>query len=488
MKTVLAGCLGAVLSFAPAPVVHGQQSRFELGQRLRAFEVAWEQQPDTQARARALPHLNTAVRDFFGFRLDLAAESLDRARWAVQSDAEPSPAILWANSLSLQPEARLLSGGTAALKIQLVPFYQIAVDMPDQPILRLALHGGPEKPVAAVQERISGMPWQGTLPIATVSEGDYRLTAEFEVAGDRILLSSQTISVVTAAPDRLQSLEDRLTRLPEKPNTTQRATLAAHLDILKTLLAGGTPETDYPAARLLREAEAILESESAGTNYFRSRPGEFWITLADPGGSVPVRLLAPDAVADDSPLPLVIALHGAGGSENMFFDAYGAGKIVELCRQRGWMLVAPRLSFFGLGMSADHLIAEIGRLYPIDGRQVFVVGHSMGAAQAVSLAQRVAKPFVAVAAIGGGGRVGAAGDWTQTEFLVIAGDQDFGRPGAQRLSQALRAAGAVGVRWSEYPDTEHLGAVQAALPEVFAFFDEVVAETSGHNTAKTPRR
>lgn len=168
-----------------------------------------------------------------------------------------------------------------------------------------------------------------------------------------------------------------------------------------------------------------MATESVGTDYFRGRPGEFWITLADQGGPVPVRLLAPDVVADDSPLTLVIALHGAGGSENMFFDAYGAGKIVELCRQRGWILVAPRLSFFGLGMSADHLIAEIGRLYPIDGRQFFVVGHSMGA--------------------------------------------------ARRLSQALHEAGAAGVRWSEYPDTEHLGVMQAALPEVFAFFDEIAA-------------
>ena len=103
MKMILVGCLGAILSFASVTNVHGQQPRFELGQRLRAFEVAWEQQSDKKTRARAVPHLNTAVRDFFGFRVDRAAGSLDRARWAVQSDAEPSPTILRANSLSVQP-------------------------------------------------------------------------------------------------------------------------------------------------------------------------------------------------------------------------------------------------------------------------------------------------------------------------------------------------------------------------------------------------
>ena len=63
----------------------------------------------------------------------------------------------------------------------------------------------------------------------------------------------------------------------------------------------------------------------------------------------------PRGAAKGKPLPLVIALHGAGGSENMFFDAYGNGKIVDLCRKRGWLLVAPRLSFFGLGMPVDSI-------------------------------------------------------------------------------------------------------------------------------------
>ena len=61
----------------------------------------------------------------------------------------------------------------------------------------------------------------------------------------------------------------------------------------------------------------------------------------------------------------------------MFFDAYGNGKIVRLCRQRGWLLVAPRLSFLGLGMPVDHMIAEISNLYAVDRQRILVVGHSM---------------------------------------------------------------------------------------------------------------
>lgn len=74
----------------------------------------------------------------------------------------------------------------------------------------------------------------------------------------------------------------------------------------------------------------------------------------------------------------------------------------------------------------------------------------MGAMQAINVAQQTGEPLAAVAAPSGGGRVGKSGPWTQTAFLVIAGDQDFGLSGARRLSQALHAAGAADVRFKEY--------------------------------------
>ena len=40
---------------------------------------------------------------------------------------------------------------------------------------------------------------------------------------------------------------------------------------------------------------------------------------------VPFRVFAPPTSDDGAKRPLIIALHGAGGDENMFMDAYGAG-------------------------------------------------------------------------------------------------------------------------------------------------------------------
>ena len=54
-----------------------------------------------------------------------------------------------------------------------------------------------------------------------------------------------------------------------------------------------------------------------------------------------VRVQVPRDMKKGQSVPLVLALHGAGGSENMFFDGYGDGKVARLCAERGWLLAAP---------------------------------------------------------------------------------------------------------------------------------------------------
>jgi pimeloyl-ACP methyl ester carboxylesterase len=157
----------------------------------------------------------------------------------------------------------------------------------------------------------------------------------------------------------------------------------------------------------------------------------------------------------------------------MFFDAYGAGKIVRLCESRGWILAAPRQGLFGgIGIRWDELVAGVSRLAAVDRTRVYLIGHSLGAMQAARLADAAERKPSFVAALGGGGRIGRFEPLRDVPFFVGVGDQDFGRGGGQQLAEQLRRGGVREVRFREYADTEHLTIVQVALDDIFQQWDE----------------
>lgn len=156
----------------------------------------------------------------------------------------------------------------------------------------------------------------------------------------------------------------------------------------------------------------------------------------------------------ESPPPLVVALHGAGGSENMFFDGYGAGKIVKLCEQRGWMLVAPRVGF---GIQLAPMLEGLQKRFPFDEKRVFVIGHSMGAALALQAACAEPMRYAGVVDLGGSGQVKDSNDLKKLPFYVAVGAQDFALSGARNLKDRLTQAGVEQVTYRELADIEHLG-------------------------------
>jgi predicted esterase len=136
-------------------------------------------------------------------------------------------------------------------------------------------------------------------------------------------------------------------------------------------------------------------------------------------------------------------------------------------------LLAPRSGgLLGGTAPVAGLVTKLSERFPIDPKRVFLVGHSMGAAQATELAQQHPGTFTAVACLGGGGRVRQPETLVELPVFVGVGSQDFALRGAKALSRALTAAGAKRATFREYPDLEHMLIVREALPDVFAKFDE----------------
>jgi predicted esterase len=306
----------------------------------------------------------------------------------------------------------------------------------------------------------------GQLPLQNVTEGDYELEGEI-LAGDRVLqANSLGVSVVPSLKERLEKLQKSLIDFQDKPRTTDLETVRRVAGLLDSLAAKKTLETDYPAARLLADAESAVEAIKAGKTYYgNKRPGQYWLTLVCTKESKNVRLLAPAAAKKGEPLPLVIALHGTGGSDNLYFDANGHGVTAQLCERRGWLLVSPN------GGPTSGLIDAVDKLYPVDRNHVFLLGHSLGAMQAVELAADTPEQFAAVAALSGGVSFKSSEGLQNVPFYVAAGTEDFGLNWARTLRDDLAAAKVKKVVYKEYEGVEHLTVVQLSLPEIFAFFD-----------------
>lgn len=451
--------LGMVIVAAFAAGAAGQDERYELGRRLQRFEAAWEKQPDAAARTRAAKRLPDLTAMFFSLRFGEAGRTLDRARWALGGPEEPPAAVQWLESLYPMPDKFLLTS-EKTLTVTVKPFYPVKGDPPPTATVTVQLDA--EKPVPVP---LGKFPVKLTLAVSGV-QGTVRLKFVAALDGKPVAESTQVVAVV---PDLAMQLDRFRTFAKQTPPTLETATVRDRVDLLTELADGTVPETNLPAYALVSEGTRILDSP---TYFGPSRPGQFWLSVPVGKKTLPVRLFVPKGLDAKSPVPLVVALHGAGGSENLFFDGYGAGHIVKACEKRGWLLVAPRSGIsFGSGPPVKDLLDKLAERYPVDRAKVFLVGHSMGSVQTVALCQEHPGLFAAAAALGGGGRVKDTTPFAKLPFFVGVGDKDFARGQAKDLAKALKDGGAEKLTFQEYPDREHLLVVREALPEIFAMWD-----------------
>ena len=470
-----AALAAALVSPILSASARAETPRAELGKRLRRFEIAW-QEADAPRRAAAVEPMTAAVRSFFTLHLQAAASHLDEAWYAVRSREAPKTAERAAIATAVTATPLLADTTDETLSVAFEPFYEakrdVAAAAPTR--LRLSIVDGAGETRAQRQgdwaETGGTIQWQtGPLPA-----GDLTLVVEWLDEQESIEIARIGLSRVERLRERLDALAAAANTWPEATLPTVRATVAALLRLFNSLADGRGQETDFPAARLLRFAEGLRAGAGLPADTIReaARSGDVWLTLSAGRGEVPVRLRAPANAA--GPLPGLFLHHGAGGSENMFFDTCGAGRAATLGIERGWLVVAPRQGLFGLALDVEEMLELLGDSFEIDTSRVFLVGHSMGAGQVAKQVGLHPEGVAAAVALGGGAAAPAGEKAKRVPWLVAAGAADFGRPGAAALAKRLEAGGAT-VDFREYPDVEHMVIVQAALDDVFRFLDTVAA-------------
>ena len=501
------------LAFActvPAPAAaQSAPNRYELGQRMRRLERAIE-------AAMATPEWTLPYRDEFDSRFEAprpvtpeaaAHRALARAVKAYFA-LNPSEVARWLDTgyecllgatscrLPVHPDTRQELG---CLKRALAATLQAPRwnDAEKRPTWHLTWPGlydwaaipAPDsiQPRRIFQINLVHETWQplrvytgGTKPGGSIKwpddwgATDAWLILEECIWDRKVEIGRQRVSWIPKGKERLSQVRSQF-ESQEELGLHQRATLEFQLKMLETVAGGQVFETDLPAHRMLGEVESLLEAESLHA-WLTGRSGEFWLALRGERngkltGRAHLRVFVPPHSEEGTKRPCVLALHGMGGSENLFFDGYGAGKIVDLCRERGWVLIAPRAGFSGIGMPCEQVWEALAEPLGIDRDQLVVIGHSMGVSAAFAALRENPEGYRAVAAVAGGGPKLRKHPAPNARFLIVTGSEDFALRQARVLSNRLKDVGA-NQRYLELSGVEHLGAVQFGLPSVFQFFDE----------------
>jgi predicted esterase len=186
------------------------------------------------------------------------------------------------------------------------------------------------------------------------------------------------------------------------------------------------------------------------------------------GREVPYLLHLPAGDAPPGGWPVVVAVHGAGGDERMFFGGYGAGVIRDLADRHRVAVLSPSAT---IGAGLFDLVAAVAASHPLRTGRVALVGHSMGA----GVVSRVAagQPGAAAAVVCLAGSCSAAAGAAAVPVLVVAGALDplFRVDVLASQTAALRTGERV-VEFRRLDEEGHTLLVGIALPEVFTWLEQ----------------
>jgi poly(3-hydroxybutyrate) depolymerase len=291
--------------------------------------------------------------------------------------------------------------------------------------------------------------------------------------------------------ETVTTLETEGRRAPEGLRTE----ILYPVDRMKQVNRGRLELRTFDPERDLAAADAVVAAVKAGKDPFAGRTGDIrrHYLLETAKEIMPYRTYVPKAYNGSKPFPLIIALHGLGGTEDSFFDGYGAG-LPPLAESHGYILAAP-LGYrvdgsYGWGLGnppADpvtqrtqdfseqdvmQVLQRMRQLYRIDDSRIYLMGHSMGGIGTWKIAPKYPEIWAAIAPISGNGAPATLEKLRSVPEIIIHGDADPTVPvnGSRTMVAKLKELG-VEHKYIEVPGGLHSDVVGPNLAAVIEFFD-----------------
>jgi predicted esterase len=261
-------------------------------------------------------------------------------------------------------------------------------------------------------------------------------------------------SAEPATRERLNREFDRLTLLFFAGN------MQGALGVLESLVAEAAGEDASQRQSLRARAMARLTELDGMRRVERIDGQEIAYLLHLPPGQAPV-----------DGWPVVVAVHGAGGDERMFFGGYGAGSIRELADRHGVAVLTPAAPLSPAGLFG--LVDAMATRERLNAARIALVGHSMGAGVVSRAAGEHPERVRAVACLAGGCAAAVAGAGEPVPVFLAAGVLDP----LFRVEMLAAQAGSLGqggreVVFRRFEVEGHTLVVGEALPEVMGWVAE----------------
>jgi predicted esterase len=355
----------------------------------------------------------------------------------------------------------------------------------------------PQEAALKTVEALEPPDWMAKPPairvnVPEVADGNYRLFVAIAAAGEDAVAEAPArrfapVHVERGLAARVAALKSRLpktgAKLKEESNSGLLAALPAaeyRIALYDLASAGEIDFTRISFSDELKEAAAALDALEAGRNPWTARRGDFRMAYRSKVDNTlqPYRLFVPASYDGGKPHPLILALHGMGGTENAYFDGYEKGQFKTYAEQRGYLVACPKgrgpASMYAGDAATDVLdvLAEVRRDWNIDPDCIYLTGHSMGAYGTWSLAMANPEVFAALAPVAGGGNPAWVGKIAHIPQLVVHGDADKTVPveRSRAMVEAGKKAGAQ-IKYIEVPGGDHGSVAARTFQEVFDWFD-----------------
>jgi len=430
--------------------------RFEFASRLRSLESAWIAHTQAEVRTQAVRIVERAGTAYFAGDVTGAMDLLDEARGLLVPRR-----MRWAQCLTITPARRLVDVDDRTLLLKLEQVYPCN-DWRSFCLLGEAIDDNAQFGPIELKRLLGQAP----------EEGEFHETLDLFDGDFEWYMPPLHISIVERRDERLAAVKAAIEAASAKGPKLEVGTAEMLSGLLNSLASGSTEAHEYPGARLLDEAEQVVAAAAKGERWYGpQRDGEYWLALPVGDASVRARVFVPQGLSREKPAPLVLALHGRAFDEDTWFDGYGCGQSVELCRRRGWLLAAPRCDGNEDAAKLDAIAKALGEAYPIDSKRVLLVGHSRGGGSVLKALTQAPEHFRAAATIGAALAPDESKPLAKLPLFLAAGDHDFAREGVEAMHAALIAAGSTTATFKLCPNTEHWLAVTDALPDAFAWFD-----------------